>query len=295
MASRYRTRCWACRVPCCLWSPSVPQAFTSRAGAPRPAGRPTPTLPRRPHCTEGSVWAPAAGISAGSQLPQQAPPGAPSETGRRLAYLTKAATALTWGPGTRPGSPGPGPRRPARLRPPALTCVPSRLARAFVHALQLGHPVLEGLHAALHAACFLPALPEGADLFVKLLQFLCLAVYYSLPHQRCQKGKIRLELAAGAAPLPSDTRWSGTGQPASALTGPLTLDPRASRGTQGPRPLVPGGDRGTERPHPPGAGHAAPTSLCPSVSAQDLESHSSAPSEGLHPLQGRATSRGQTM
>lgn len=70
------------------------------------------------------------------------------------------------------------------LRPTTLTCVASHLPCTFVHTFQLSHTVLEGLHTALHAVCFLPILPEGADLLVEFFQFLCLAVYYSLPDQR---------------------------------------------------------------------------------------------------------------
>lgn len=61
-----------------------------------------------------------------------------------------------------------------------LTCISSSLPWSFINTFQLSHPVLEGLHAALHAVSLLPVLAEGTDFFVQFFQFLCLTVYHSL-------------------------------------------------------------------------------------------------------------------
>lgn len=136
------------------------------------------------------------------------------------------ATAVTWGPRTWPRvvqdtchlTQVPPRPVPAPV-PPTLTCVPSCLPCTFVHTFQLCHAVLEGLHAAFHAVSFFPVLPEGTDLFVELFQFLCLAVYYSLPNQRHQKGKTQLELSENTGPPPPNTSQLGTEQSAESRSG----------------------------------------------------------------------------
>lgn len=155
------------------------------------------------------------------------------------------------------------PRPPPRPPGAAPTCVPSRLSCTFVHTLQLRHSVLEGFHAALHAVCFFPVLPEGADLFVQLFQFFRLTVYHSLPNQRHQKGKPWLELCRRCAPTIRHQLVRKSSQPRASPTPALTRTSHQApkrisvdTGTTGPHPR--GGDQGTEKPHSPAPGHEAP-------------------------------------
>lgn len=172
----------------------------SRRGAPPSTGATPHPLPTTPASRGGdkSKWEPflsAKGISGEDDLCARATHHWAARASQR------EATALTWGTGRVRDA------RPLSPRTAALTCVPDRLPRAFVHALQLGHTALQGLHAAPHAAGLLPALPERAHLLVELPQLLGLAVYHSLPSQRRQKAT-RLELREGAAPpLPKARPW----------------------------------------------------------------------------------------
>lgn len=289
------------------WSPSG--TFVSSGDTPPSRPRPPPgsapylcsaTLASpawRGQAYVGNVPVSAKGISAASARPDGAGSGAGEHSPR--------ATHLSVWPRCQPGVLGPGqaPRRSqdtwrpsqarpdphASCRPACLTCVASRLARAFVHAFQLGHPVLQGLHAALHAVCLLPVLPEGTDLLVELFQFLCLAVYDSLPNQRVRKAthsQNSPKMRHHGHQIPASQEQSRVTRPAAPHQPSQGIISRAHRHLGGHRYRGPQFPGRTERPHPPPAAPSAPTLLCASLSLQDTGVTPTGPSQGLYPQQG---------